>query len=92
MTKKQTVAPIVDLNADDFNQIRMNVRASLIGREVPAETVNQLMSAYRTLQPIFAAATKYYKDNSTDNKAKAYEAANKAADYLLGKNVPSSPF
>ena len=93
MTKKnETTTTTTDLEAKDFDSIRMMVRAALIARGIPTDTVNQLLSAYRTVQPVFSAATKYYKSNDVDDRAKACEASNRAADYLLGKNVPQAAF
>ena len=93
MTKKnETTAPITDLEAKDFEAIRMMVRAALLARGISTDTVNHLLAAYRTVQPVFSAATRYYKSNDIDDRAKACEASNKAADYLLGKNVPKAAF
>lgn len=96
MTKKananQPFESTTDLTADDFGKIRGNVRAAMLARNIPVEQLNQLMTAYRTMQPIFTAATKWYKDPNDSTRAKAKEAADKATEYLLGTNLPDAQF
>ena len=79
-----------DLTADDFGKIRNMVRVSLLHRGLDTEIVNQLMSAYRTMQPIFSAATKLYKGEG--KKEVATEAVDKAVAYLKGDYSNETPF
>ena len=81
-----------DLEANDFDKIRNHVRAAMLARGVNADELNELMRAFRTLQPVFSAATKWYKDSSEANRVAATEATDKAVAFLLGKFLPEAAF
>ena len=81
-----------DLTNDDFGKIRSMVRQSLLCKGIPVEQVNDLMTAYRTMQPIFSSCTKFYKDQSDENKKAACEARDKAVRYLKSEYDDSDPY
>ena len=97
-TKKLTAATttpkeFVKLSGDDFNVIRGNVRKALLGRGIESDEVNSLMRAFRTIQPVYTAAMILFSDNSDENRIKAKEATDKAANFLKGNySTGEAPF
>lgn len=81
-----------DLTAEDFGKIRSIVRQSLLCKDIPVEQVNELMTAYRTMQPIFSTATKFYKEQSKENMRAACEARDKAVSYLKNEYSNEDPY
>ena len=81
---KATTQPITDLTAEDFSTIRSAVRNSMLKRGVPLEEVNNLMRAYRTMQPVFSAMTEHYKSRTDASKNRANERVSKACEFILG--------
>ena len=93
MTTPQTTTQYsADLTADDFGKIRSMVRQSLLCKGLEVTQVNELMTAYRTMQPIFSSATKFYKEQNEENKKAAYEARDKAVAYLKNEYSSEDPF
>ena len=87
-TKKSSSTPSTDFikfSATDFDAIRGLVRKALLVRGIESEEVNSLMRAFRTVQPVYNAATQVHIDPSEENLAKAREASAKAVAFLKGK-------
>ncbi len=91
--------PVNDLNADDFNNIRKMVRNALLSKDISREEVNTLVTAHRTIQPIFAAAAAYYKAQRdgldlAEHIAKANKAVNTAVRFIRNEQdeTPEYPF
>lgn len=99
MAKTTTKQPVNDLTNSDFDRIRSMVRRALLSKGIDKEEITNLIRAHRTLQPVFSAATAYYKARRddldlTEHIAKANKAVNSAVHFLLNleDETPEYPF